>query len=161
MQLLFICTGNICRSPFGEHLARRLAVEAGWSDLEFSSAGTHALEGYGCPPEAIKASHAFGVSLTEHRAVQVNASMLQLADLVLIMSADQGRILRAIQPELSEARIRNLADFAPGPNRPPYVPDPYGAELWAYQACYRFMDVCVRGLLDDLSRLHTRGARIG
>ncbi len=156
MQILFICTGNICRSPFGEHLARRLAQEAGRADLQFSSAGTHALEGYGSPPDAIKAGKAYNVSLGEHRAVQVDARMLAGADLVLIMSADMGRILRSLQPELSEARVRNLADFAPGPSRPPYVPDPYGAELWAYQACYRFMDVCVRGLMDDLSRRQAR-----
>lgn len=152
MQILFICTGNICRSPFGEHLARRLAREAGMNHLQFSSAGTHALEGYPSPPEALKAAEAYNISLAEHRGVQVDAAMLAAADLVLIMSADQARILRSIQPELSEARIRNLADFAPGPNRPPYVPDPFRQELWAFQACYRFMDVCVRGLLDDLRR---------
>ncbi len=94
----------------------------------------------------------YRVDMAEHRAAQVTPRMLSEADLVLIMSADQGRFLRNLHPEISEARIRGLADYAPGPSRPPYVPDPYGAELWAYQACYRFMDVCVRGLMDDLRR---------
>lgn len=152
MQVLFICTGNICRSPFGEYLARQLAREEGLTNLEFSSAGTHALEGYGCPPEAIKAAQPYQVGLEVHRAVQVDAALLAKADLVLVMSADQIRILRMIQPELSEARIRILADYAPGPNRPPFVPDPYRQDLWAFQACYRFMNACVRGLLEDLSR---------
>jgi protein-tyrosine-phosphatase len=67
VKVLFVCAGNICRSPFAEGLARRLAAERGL-DVEFASAGEIALDGDRCPPDAIAAAKEFGVDLSSHRA---------------------------------------------------------------------------------------------
>ena len=67
MKVLFVCAGNICRSPFAEGLARRLAAERGL-DVEFASAGEIALDGDRCPGDAVVAAKEHGVDLSSHRA---------------------------------------------------------------------------------------------
>ena len=67
MKVLFVCAGNICRSPFAEGLARRLAAERGL-DVEFASAGEIALDGDRCPPDAVAVAREYGVDLSSHRA---------------------------------------------------------------------------------------------
>ena len=67
MKVLFVCAGNLCRSPFAEGLARRLAAERGL-DVEFASAGEIALDGDRCPPDAVAAAREHGVDLSSHRA---------------------------------------------------------------------------------------------
>ena len=67
MKVLFVCAGNICRSPFAEALARRIAVERGL-DVEFASAGEIALDGDRCPPDAVAVAKEYGVDLSSHRA---------------------------------------------------------------------------------------------
>jgi protein-tyrosine-phosphatase len=67
VKVLFVCAGNICRSPFAEGLARRLAAERGL-DVEFASAGEIALDGDRCPPDAVAVAKEYGVDLSSHRA---------------------------------------------------------------------------------------------
>ena len=67
MKVLFVCAGNLCRSPFAEGLARQLAAERGL-DVEFASAGEIALDGDPCPPEAVAVAKEYGVDLSSHRA---------------------------------------------------------------------------------------------
>jgi len=67
VKVLFVCAGNICRSPFAEGLARRLAAERGL-DVEFASAGEIALDGDRCPPDAVAVAREYGVDLSSHRA---------------------------------------------------------------------------------------------
>jgi protein-tyrosine-phosphatase len=67
VKVLFVCAGNICRSPFAEALARRIALERGL-DVEFASAGEIALDGDRCPPDAVAVAKEYGVDLSSHRA---------------------------------------------------------------------------------------------
>ena len=67
MKVLFVCAGNICRSPFAEGLARQLAAERGL-DVEFASAGEIAFDGDRCQPDAVAVAKEYGVDLSSHRA---------------------------------------------------------------------------------------------
>ena len=80
MKVLFVCAGNICRSPFAEGLAQRRAAERGL-DVEFASAGEIALEGDRCPADAVAAAREHGVELSAHRARRLTAE--QNADKVV------------------------------------------------------------------------------
>jgi len=82
MKVLFVCAGNLCRSPFAEGLARRLASERGL-DLEFESAGEIAYEGSTCPPDALAAARAHGVDLSAHRARRLTPERRAAADEVV------------------------------------------------------------------------------
>jgi len=82
MKVLFVCAGNLCRSPFAEGLARRLATERGL-DIEFESAGEIAYEGNSCPQDALDAAKRHGVDLAAHRARRLTPERRAAADEVV------------------------------------------------------------------------------
>ena len=85
-NILFVCTGNICRSPFAEGLLRKFVDQKGLKDVEVSSAGLLALPGNSATPLAQQAAAVeFGVDLSEHQAKSVTEELLNLCDLVLVM----------------------------------------------------------------------------
>lgn len=87
MHLLFICTGNICRSPTAERLTRSYAAHYGIAEqLTASSAGTRAVVGYGMEPTAAEVLRALGGDPNGFRARQLTPAMAEAADLVLTMS---------------------------------------------------------------------------
>jgi protein-tyrosine-phosphatase len=82
VKVLFVCAGNICRSPFAEALARRLAAERGLH-VEFASAGEIAFDGDRCPGDAVAAAREHGVDLSAHRAQRLTAERRSAADKVV------------------------------------------------------------------------------
>jgi protein-tyrosine-phosphatase len=82
VKVLFVCAGNICRSPFAEGLARRLAAERGL-DVEFASAGEIALDGDRCTRDAVDAAREHGVDLSSHRARRLTAERSSAVDKVV------------------------------------------------------------------------------
>jgi protein-tyrosine-phosphatase len=85
MNVLFVCAGNTCRSPFAEGLARRLAAERGLP-VELASAGEYAIAGDPCPPDAIAAAAEHAVDLSAHRARRLTAELEAAADEIVALS---------------------------------------------------------------------------
>lgn len=144
--LLFICTGNICRSPFAEAWARMRLSASGRDDVLVASAGLQAVEGGAVPVVGQLAASELGVNLSEHRGRQVSEALLRGADRVLVMEPHHADDL-AERFELGAPPI--LSRWAPGPVRPPGIPDPYRGPRWAYLTCYQLIASCVDHLLID------------
>lgn len=144
-SLLFVCAGNICRSPIAEALFRRLAGErAALSALEVGSAGTLALEGNPPTAEAIRAAREeFGLDIAGHRAR--NVCTLD-ADLILTMDHMVRR--DAIGMGL-RGRVELLGDYA---GTGEIVEDPYGCPEDVYRACARHLEELLRAAADRLER---------
>lgn len=86
-SILFVCTGNICRSPLAEYLFRDYAEKQGdASRFDIGSAGTLALEGNRATREAVAAGRLRGIDLEPHRARGVNDSLMSSADHILVMT---------------------------------------------------------------------------
>ena len=79
-RVLFVCTGNICRSPMAEGLLRHILPERLKSKVTVSSAGTHAIDGNPAEPLADLAAQERGFSLSEHKAAAVKPEMLAAAE---------------------------------------------------------------------------------
>lgn len=150
MHILFVCTANICRSPFAEHLARKLALERGITDVTFSSAGVLATDGAVCTPTSLQAGKKWGLEMGSHLANGITDASLEAADLVVVMEEEQGRSVRDLYPDWPRSRIQNLASYATGPRRPTSIPDPHRAGLWAHESSYRLMEQCIGRLLDGI-----------
>ena len=85
MRLLFVCTGNTCRSAIAEALARREAIERGLADVEVSSAGTSAWDGAPASDGALLVALERGLDISTHRSQQLTRELVQSHDVVLVM----------------------------------------------------------------------------
>jgi len=126
ISVLVVCTGNICRSPTGEGVLRRLAAERGLADrIRVASAGTHDYH-VGDPPDPRTVKHASkrGYDLAAQRAAQVTKEDFDTFDYILAMDRGHLRILRRMQPPGARAQLGLFLD-ASGKWKGEDVPDPY------------------------------------
>ena len=139
-----------------EAISNALAEERGlpW---RAESAGVAALVGEGVSPRARAALEELGVFSEDHRARQVNARMLEGADLVLAMTRDHAETLRRLSPGAPE-KVRTLVAFADGTPEGGDIPDPHGQPMFAHRASarqiFRYLDAA-------MGRLATGGGRPG
>ena len=151
-RILFVCLGNICRSPTAEGVARELAKrEAAHLALEFDSAGTADYH-VGDPPDArsIRAALARGYDLTELRARQLHAADFQQFDLLLAMDEENLVNMRRIAPASHANRARLFLDYAPHAGIRS-VPDPYYGGVSGFERVIDLAEQGVHGLLRDIS----------
>jgi protein-tyrosine phosphatase len=126
----FVCTGNICRSPF----AAGVAVSLGLSPGRVHSSGVWADPGRGCPRRAVAAAAEYGVDLAPHRALPAVAEALASRDWVLAMEFGQLAEVRRLLPLDWGGTATLLGAFAPGAGVE--IPDPYGGPDEEYRTAY-------------------------
>jgi protein-tyrosine phosphatase len=153
ISVLFVCLGNICRSPTAEGVFRKLLAEAGLDGrIRVDSAGTG---GYhvGAPPDAraLAAARARGVDLSGIRARKVSSEDFETFDLILAMDEDNLDDLQRSHSGDSRARIALLLDFAPHRHERA-VPDPYYGGKNGFDRVLDLVTEACAGLLDDLRR---------
>lgn len=149
-RLLFVCTGNICRSPLGEAIFRQRAAEAGLADrFEIDSAGTHGWhEGEQADPRARRVGQRRGAPVTSV-ARAVAAADFERFDLILAMDRGHLRELRRRCPPPLRDRIRLMREWDDSEDD---VPDPYYDGEEAFERVFEMLDVCCRNLLVELAR---------
>ncbi len=146
MRVLFVCSGNICRSPMAEALARQLLAQRGRADIGVSSAGTAAADGAGASEGSYLVGLEAGLDLGGHQAQQLTAELVADADIVFGMAAHH--VDRAIALGGAEKSFL-LGEYA-GRGGDEEVPDPFGGDLDEYRDTYAHL----RSLLEDaLDRL--------
>lgn len=151
-SVLFVCLGNICRSPLAEGVFRHLVEERGLSGrFDIDSAGTGDWH-MGQPPDerAARVASAHGVSLGG-TARRVRADDLDRFDVVLAMDTENLRDLhRLADGARHHARVYRLRDFDPDADSPD-VPDPYLEDTSGFENVYRMVRRACERLLDDLA----------
>ncbi len=129
--VLFVCTGNLCRSPMAAALLRaRLAKDTRRLHWQTASAGVRAEEGLPASVGAVAAMSKRGLDLSSHRSQPVTRPLIEQADLILGMTPNHVEALRLAFPQAAE-RIYLLAEMAGESHG---VADPYGLSLGEYQA---------------------------
>ena len=153
-RILFVCMGNICRSPTAEAVARKKAQLAGLADLiEFDSAGTHSYHIGDAPDErAIAAGAKRGYDLTPLRARKFEASDFTRFDYVLALDDENLAHLAWLCPKENRARLKRLLDFAPG-CKTRDVPDPYYGNVDGFNRVIDLVEQGVDGLMTELLKL--------
>lgn len=152
-RILFVCMGNICRSPTAEGVFRQtLQTRAPDLDVQVDSAGTHAYH-VGEPPDrrACRAAARRGIDLSGQRARRVSTADFSTFDLVLAMDEDNFRLLSGISPPEYRSRIRLFLEFAPEAGRDS-VPDPYYGGATGFEYVLDLVEEASLGLLAYLQR---------
>ena len=158
MRILFVCLGNICRSPTAEAVLRELAArEAPDLTLEVDSAGTAAYH-VGQPPDPRTRAAAArrGYDLSALRARTVEADDFERFDLILAMDRENLTALRRRAPSQAHERLRLFLEFSPD-RAPEDVPDPYYGGPNGFEEVLDLVEAATRGLLKHL-RQRSRAA---
>lgn len=153
-SILFICKGNICRSPFAEHLAKKLAGSAISGEGPFSSAGLEVSRPLPPPIEAALAAKSFGIQLDGHRSRSINQDMVASFDMITAMETRQLKHLRKAFPGYHDKIfLLPLFEAKQGTKRGWFsrynIQDPYGKNLVEFQACFQRIERCIEGLFQD------------
>jgi protein-tyrosine phosphatase len=152
MRVLFVCTGNICRSPTAEGVFRTfLLKELLQEEIHVESAGTHDYH-VGEPPDRRAMAHALkrGYDLSAQRARQLCAGDFEQFDLLLAMDAGHLEIMRKQCPPAHRHKLRLFLEFGAGSGD---VPDPYYGGPEGFERVLDMVEAACRGLL-----AHARGA---
>lgn len=137
MKILFVCTGNTCRSPMAEYLLNKKAKELSLP-VEAKSAGLAAFAGDCVSENAVLAMKKRGIDISAHRARRLTAYDLEESDLVVCMS----------QSHASALPCKEKCIVPPGG-----VPDPYGGDERTYDECAASLELFIDALLKELSKI--------
>ncbi len=153
MKVLFVCMGNICRSPTAEGVFRKIVQDqAPHLDVDIDSAGTHAYHVGEIPDHrAVSAAAERGYDLTMIRARRVQDSDFEDFDYVLAMDEDNLALLLERCPEEYRGRVRLFLEFHEGdPDR--NVPDPYYGSANGFEYVLDLVVGASQGLLKELNK---------
>lgn len=156
IRVLFVCLGNICRSPTAEGVFRAQVAGAGLEHaIEVRSAGTHAYHvGSGADPRSLSAARRRGYDLSAHRGRRVDASDFREFDYVLAMDSDNLRYLQAVAEAQSgdlRAHVGMFLAFSPEVGSEE-VPDPYLRGDEGFEQVLDMIESAGEGLLEHILR---------
>jgi protein-tyrosine-phosphatase len=149
-KLLFVCSGNTCRSPLAEGIAKRLFPQSLNEDIDISSAGSSAMEGFHASDPAVQVASKHGIDLSKHKTRLLSRSLVKQADLIVTMASKHRQTVGILEPSALEHTYL-LTDFCDDVDGD--VPDPIGGDSDVYGRTYEIIEKCLDSLKNQLKEL--------
>ncbi len=149
MLVLFICTGNTCRSPMCEGYLKHLCKQASRNDITVESAGTFA--GEGCPASINSAEIMadYDIDICSHTSSTLSEEKIEKANIIIAMTASHRAQIGAMYPKALK-KTRLLMEFADMENSD--VEDPFGGDAQTYSSCFEQMKPALDNLFLDIDK---------
>jgi protein-tyrosine-phosphatase len=134
--VLFICTGNTCRSPMATGYLRHLLTERGIKDVETRSAGVMTITGLLASQEAVQVMQAEEIDITRHRSTQLTSELIHKADLILSMTPFHRQTALRVS-EAARPKTFLLKEFTRSDLKNAQIGDPMGCTLEVFKKCFK------------------------
>jgi protein-tyrosine phosphatase len=148
MHIIFVCTGNTCRSPMAEALLKEALAARGIDSVSVASAGTGAWEGAPVSEGAYLVGLEHGLDLSGHSARLLSRELVREADLVLVMS---GHHLARVAELGGEHKVHLLGSYAGRESGRSEVTDPFGSDLASYRTTFAELQELVGGVVSRVA----------
>ena len=146
-NLLFVCTGNTCRSPMAQAITEGMLEERGWTHVAVRSAGTGAHTGAPASEHAVELAREYELDLSAHRSQPLTPDLIAWADLILAMGPSHAHA--AVQLGGGD-KVSLVTDFLEGDAAGAAVADPFGGDMDGYREAFVQLQDAVCALLDRL-----------
>ncbi len=144
-NIIFVCTGNTCRSPMAEGLMKKFLSEKNIGDVDIFSRGISVFDGSHASENSVLAIKKYGVDLSSHRAKLLTFEEINSADLILTMSEGHKNAILSSFPEYKE-KIFTIYKFAFNEDRD--ISDPFGGSIEVYEKCLDEIYKCLKEIVD-------------
>lgn len=147
-RALFVCTGNLCRSPMAEYTFQKALADRGIDDMLSESAGCFAMEGNPAASRAVAEMRKHGIDMSRHRTRILTRGMIMEADVVLVMERAHIYTVLALAPEAAEKTI--LMGHLAENDGDGEIPDPYGGDSAFFSETYQTIRDAAENLADSI-----------
>ena len=149
-SVLFVCTGNSCRSVMAEGLFRHMVAEKS-ADFRIGSAGVSAMDGYPASTETVRVMRQNGVDISQHRSRRLTTTMVRSADKIFVMEVMHKIAILQNWPEAKE-KVHLLTEYSKnmkGKGLEIEIPDPIRMSESFYENVFQVIRECVSGVADE------------